>query len=72
MRPTMPRHAKVNNRDPELYSTSLPIPSYISLADPQYHIPRDVDLIIGNGYLWDLMSVGQHRLGAKLPVLLKT
>ena len=30
-----------------------------------------MDLIIGNGYLRDLMSVEQHRLGAKLPVLLK-
>ena len=56
----------------KLPSTSFPIPSHISLADPQYYIPRDVELIIGNGYLWDLMSVGQHRLGAKLPVLLKT
>ena len=56
----------------ELTSTSLPIPSHLILADPQYHVSRDVDLIIGNGYLWELMCVGQHRLGAKLPVLLKT
>ena len=56
----------------ELISTSLPIPSHLILADSQYHVSRDVDLIIGNGYLWEPMCVGQHRLGAKLPVLLKT
>ena len=55
-----------------LTSTSLPIPSHLILADPQYHVPCDVDLIIGNGYLWEFMCVEQHRLSAKLPVLLKT
>ncbi|KAK1132001.1 hypothetical protein K0M31_016143 [Melipona bicolor] len=31
-----------------LASTTLPIPSHLVLADPQYYVSRDVDLIIGN------------------------
>ncbi|XP_076392689.1 uncharacterized protein LOC143265292 [Megachile rotundata] len=50
----------------------LQIPSHIQLADPHFDVPRDVDMIIGNGHLWDIMSVGCHRLGPGLPILMKT
>ncbi|XP_015435716.1 PREDICTED: uncharacterized protein LOC107191240 [Dufourea novaeangliae] len=50
----------------------LSVPSQLHLADPQFDTPHDIDLLIGNGYLWDIMCVGQHRLGRGLPVLLKT
>lgn len=52
--------------------TALPIPTHLVFADPRYYVSRDVDLTISNGYLCNLMCVGQHRLGAKLPVLSKT
>lgn len=56
----------------KLSRSLLQIPSHIRLADTQFDVPYDVDMIIGNGYFWDIMSVGQHRLGPGLSVLLKT
>ncbi|XP_066593609.1 uncharacterized protein [Prorops nasuta] len=38
------------------------IPSNIRLADPQFHIPRSVDLLIGSGTTLSLLSVGQINL----------
>ncbi|XP_076660027.1 uncharacterized protein LOC143363307 [Halictus rubicundus] len=51
---------------------SAQIPSHITLADPTYAEPRDVDLLIGNAHFWEIMSVGLHKLGKGLPVLVKT
>ncbi|XP_018405486.1 PREDICTED: uncharacterized protein LOC108781868 [Cyphomyrmex costatus] len=33
----------------------------LELADPTYHIPRDVDILIGASIFWDLMRGGQIR-----------
>ncbi|KOX81096.1 hypothetical protein WN51_10021 [Melipona quadrifasciata] len=56
----------------KLAPTRLPIPSHLILADPQYYVSRDVDLIIGNGYLGELRGTGHYRLGAELPWLSET
>ena len=41
---------------------SLKIPANIHLADPEFHIPRPVDILIGSGTTLSLMSIGQISL----------
>lgn len=41
---------------------SVGIPANIRLADPDFHIPRAVDLLIGSGVTLALFSVGQINL----------
>ncbi|XP_011883830.1 PREDICTED: uncharacterized protein LOC105570980 [Vollenhovia emeryi] len=40
----------------------IQIPSNIKLADPDFHIPRPVNLLIGSGSTLSLLSVGQINL----------
>ncbi|XP_066592054.1 uncharacterized protein [Prorops nasuta] len=40
----------------------LKIPRNIKLADPEFHIPRPVDLLLGSGVTTSLFCVGQIRL----------
>lgn len=56
----------------QIPESAIHVPPHITLADPQFSIPRDVDLIIGNGQLCEIMSVGRHRLKRELPSLLKS
>lgn len=48
------------------------IPSNISLADPKFFEPHQIDILIGAGTFFELMSIGQIRLHADLPILQKT
>ncbi|XP_011859184.1 PREDICTED: uncharacterized protein LOC105556702 [Vollenhovia emeryi] len=41
---------------------SIGIPPNIKLADPEFHLPRPVDLLIGSGATLSLFSVGQINL----------
>lgn len=41
---------------------SIKIPANIKLADPEFHLPRAVDLLIGAGTTLSLLSVGQINL----------
>ena len=52
--------------------TSLNIPSNVELADPCFYKPQKIDLLIGAGPFFDLMCIGQIKLGPSLPVLQKT
>lgn len=52
--------------------SELNIPKNIRLADPHFHIPGVVDILIGAGVFWELLCVGQLRLGDCLPILQKT
>ncbi|XP_057337711.1 uncharacterized protein LOC130675843 [Microplitis mediator] len=38
------------------------IPKNVKLADPQFHIPRTVDVLIGSGTTLSLLSIGQINL----------
>ena len=38
------------------------IPAYLQLADPQFHVPRSVDLLIGSGATLSLLLLGQINL----------
>lgn len=51
---------------------SLDLPPNIRLADPQFHVPGNIDLLIGAESFWDLISVGQIRLGKQSPILQKS
>ncbi|KAJ8979781.1 hypothetical protein NQ317_007689 [Molorchus minor] len=51
---------------------SLRIPSHIKLADPNFHIPDKVDLLIGAECFWETMCVGQIKLARHGPILQKS
>ncbi|XP_067208500.1 uncharacterized protein [Linepithema humile] len=44
---------------------SIKIPSNIRLADPDFHLPRSVDLLIGSGATLSLFAVGQINVSHK-------
>lgn len=41
---------------------TVKVPSNIKLADPEFHVPRSIDLLIGSGATLSLLSVGQINL----------
>jgi hypothetical protein len=51
-------------------ATSFEIPKNLKLADPQFHISRPIDLLIGNELFMRLLSVGQ--ISSKTPIFQKT
>lgn len=50
-------------------NTNLNILSSITLADPQFNVSREVDLLIGASLFWDLIKEGKINLGPNLPTL---
>jgi len=50
----------------------LEVPSNIRLADPEFSVPREIDLLIGAEKFWDLICVGQIKLGRNKPTLQKS
>jgi len=65
---------KVTDRIPAftMKRTSFDIPRNIRLADPQFHVSSDIDLLIGAELFWDIFSVGQIKLSSGQPILQKT
>lgn len=49
----------------------LDIPQNVKLADPQFHIPSEIELLIGAKRFWELICVGQIKLGKGEPLLQK-
>lgn len=47
----------------------LNIPSNILLADPSFHSPADIDLIIGADIFWDILGTQKIYLGKGKPIL---
>jgi len=56
----------------EISKSELEVPSNIRLADPEFNVPREVDLLIGAEKFWDLICVGQIKLGMNKPTLQKS
>ncbi|XP_045540301.1 uncharacterized protein LOC123722487 [Papilio machaon] len=50
----------------------LNLPSNLCLADPNFHTPSSVDLIIGADVFWDLLGLRKISLGAGKPVLFES
>lgn len=48
------------------------LPRNIQLADPQFHISSDIDILIGAELFWRLLCVGQIRASSEHPILQKT
>ncbi|KYM97734.1 hypothetical protein ALC62_11575 [Cyphomyrmex costatus] len=51
---------------------SFQIPSNIKLADPAFHTPGKIDLILGSEVFWRLLCIGQIQLGKSKPIFQKT
>lgn len=51
---------------------SVSIPPNIQLSDQQFHASSDIDLLIGASLFYDLLCVGQIKLGPQGPILQKT
>lgn len=45
------------------------IPQGIKLADPSFHTPGEIGMLIGADLFWDVIGCKQQSLGAKLPIL---
>nr|XP_033325360.1 uncharacterized protein LOC117219916 [Megalopta genalis] len=50
----------------------VPVPTGVELADPEFQTPGRIDLLIGAGIFWDLLCVGQIKLGTGNLTLQKT
>ncbi|XP_020297156.1 uncharacterized protein LOC109861769, partial [Pseudomyrmex gracilis] len=51
---------------------ALDLPRNLRLADPQFHVSSEVDLLLGANIFWDLLCVGQIKASNKHPTLHKT
>ncbi|XP_070068046.1 uncharacterized protein [Drosophila takahashii] len=48
------------------------LPPNMPLADDQFHLSRSVDMLLGAEAFFDILAVGQVKLGSHLPTLQKT
>jgi len=55
----------------KISKSELEIPSNTRVADPEFNVPREIDLLIGVEKFWDLICVGQIKLGRSKPTLQK-
>ncbi|KYM98105.1 hypothetical protein ALC62_11198 [Cyphomyrmex costatus] len=56
----------------EINKNHLQIPETITLADPSFHIPGRIDVLLGGSIFWELLCVGQIKLGKNQPIAQKT
>ena len=55
-----------------IVSKELGIPNKIKLADPHFNVPENVDVLIGASIFFDLLCVGQIKLGRNKPIMQKS
>lgn len=53
-------------------SSDIKIPRNIKLADPQFNISSNIDMLIGAELFWSLLCVGQIKTSKRQPYLQKT
>lgn len=56
----------------EVDTRQIIIPKYIILADPKYHMPSKIDLLIGVTLFYDLLQEQRMSLGHNQPILQET
>ncbi|XP_018315455.1 uncharacterized protein, partial [Mycetomoellerius zeteki] len=56
----------------EINKKHLQIPETIILADPSFHTPGKIDVLLGSAIFWELLCVGQIKLGKNQPIAQKT
>ncbi|XP_023311029.1 uncharacterized protein LOC111691852 [Anoplophora glabripennis] len=52
--------------------TNVPVAGNINLADTTFNKSGKIDILLGATIFWDLLCVGQIRLGKGLPIIQKT
>lgn len=52
--------------------SQLKLPKDIKLADPNFHQPSPIDMLIGADVFWDIWGSAQHSLGANNPRLMES
>ncbi|XP_076387400.1 uncharacterized protein LOC143264382 [Megachile rotundata] len=50
----------------------LDLPRHIHLADPEFHIPGEIDALIGNALFYQLLETGQIKIGNSSVILQNT
>ncbi|XP_011699835.1 PREDICTED: uncharacterized protein LOC105457083 [Wasmannia auropunctata] len=55
-----------------LRRSAFEIPQNLKLADPQFHVASEIDMLIGAEHFWHLLCVGQIRASPAHPTLHKT
>ncbi|XP_066145931.1 uncharacterized protein [Euwallacea fornicatus] len=50
----------------------IPVPHNIQLADPTYYNPAEIEILLGADIYYNLITDGNIKLGAQLPVLQNT
>lgn len=65
---------KITNSLPLAYleNKNINIPSGVSLADPTYHIPSSIDILVGADVFWNVIGTNRIQLGKNKPVLFET
>lgn len=56
----------------EIDTRSWPLPPGLKLADPKFHTPGEIDLIIGNEIFFDLIKKGRFKIGHNALTLAET
>lgn len=44
----------------------------VELADPQFHVSSDIDILVGADLFWQILCIGQIKSSAEQPMLQKT
>ncbi|XP_066261302.1 uncharacterized protein [Euwallacea similis] len=65
---------KITEVAPQNYfdKSNLNIPDELILADPDFNVPSEIDMLLGCEVFLDLLCIGQLKLGRSLPTLQKT
>ncbi|XP_043262443.1 uncharacterized protein LOC122403154 [Colletes gigas] len=56
----------------EINEKDLEIPKHVRLADPDFHIPSEIDGLVGAQLFWKLLCIGQIKLASPYMYLQKT
>nr|CAH7757849.1 unnamed protein product [Callosobruchus chinensis] len=51
---------------------SIKITENLQLADPEFYLPREVDILIGAGLFWEILCTERINLGPSYPILQRT
>ncbi|XP_018406879.1 PREDICTED: uncharacterized protein LOC108782971 [Cyphomyrmex costatus] len=62
-RPIPTRQIKLN---------SISLPRNLELADPTFHIPQNIDVLLGATIFWEILETERIQLGSKQPTLQST
>lgn len=56
----------------DLDVSKISIPNNITLADPEFYRTHEIDILLGASIFWDLLCIGQIKLGNNQPTLQKS